>query len=131
MPPKATKKKKAAPKSTPFGRRLLAAMKEMATPEVARAVLAGKAPPGASYTVTRVRLPFAAPPLTPAAVAAIRADLGLTQTTFAAFLGVTPQTVQAWEQGRNPLSGMALRFLAEVRADMPYWKGRIAAAAAG
>ena len=121
--------KKRAPNKPSLGARILAGIKEMSTPEACDALLAGKAPPGATYTITRVNLPFAAPPLTPAAVAAIRAELGLTQTTFAAFLGVTPQTVQAWEQGRNPLSGMALRFLAEVRADTPYWKRRIAAAA--
>lgn len=122
--PKATRKpaakKRAAGNKPSFGDRLLAAMAELNTPEAAAAAITGTTPPGAAFTVTR---------LTPEAaeVATLRADLGLTQAAFAAYLNVSIQTVQAWEQGRNPVTGVAARFLAEIRGDLPYWRKRIAA----
>src|SRR5688572_12668761 len=37
--------------------------------------------------------------------------LGLSQTVFAAVLNVSPETVRAWEQGKNAPGGPALRLL--------------------
>ena len=51
--------------------------------------------------------------------------LGLSQTLFARFLGVSVRTIRAWEQGQRELSGMANRFLDEVVTNPEYWKGRI------
>ena|SRR3989338_770475 len=44
-------------------------------------------------------------PLTPAADA--RAHAGLSQSQFAALLGVSVRTLQGWEQGRKQQSGAA------------------------
>src|SRR4051794_32826232 len=62
------------------------------------------------FTVHRVRRTvFEKPTLTAADVAAIRADLGVSPAVFAALLGVSPNTVRAWEQGANTPSGLAVR----------------------
>ena len=73
--------------------------------------------------VKRVR--FEKPALGKAEVAAIRALLGASQPVFADLLGVSPGTVRAWEQGVNVPSGIALRFLAEIRENPEYWQGRL------
>lgn len=44
-------------------------------------------------------------------VQAIREDMGLSQSAFAAMLGVSPRTLQDWEQGRRKPSGPALSLL--------------------
>ena len=58
-------------------------------------------------------------------VARTRELLGLDQTLFASFFGVSVPTVRAWEQGTRPLSGMANRFLDEFATNPEYWKNRI------
>ena len=40
-------------------------------------------------------------------VGAIRAEYGLSQTKFAALLGISVRTLQNWEQGRRPPPGPA------------------------
>jgi putative transcriptional regulator len=82
------------------------------------------------FTVRRLKSPaFEKPALRKADVVAIRATLGASQSVFASLLGVSPATVRAWEQGVNAPSGMALRFLAEIRANPGYWKSRLEEAA--
>jgi putative transcriptional regulator len=44
-------------------------------------------------------------------VATIRAKTGLTQERFANLLGVSPRTLQDWEQGRRAPSGAARTLL--------------------
>ncbi|PIQ97154.1 MAG: transcriptional regulator [Nitrospinae bacterium CG11_big_fil_rev_8_21_14_0_20_56_8] len=41
----------------------------------------------------------------------IRKKLGLSQSAFAGFLGVSVRTLQDWEQGRRQPSGPALQLL--------------------
>lgn len=41
----------------------------------------------------------------------IRIGLGMTQVTFALFMGVSKKTVEAWEAGRNMPDGPARRLL--------------------
>lgn len=118
---KRPKAKSAKKKPPTLGGQLLAAMDELHTADVADAAIAGAAPAGAAFTVTRV------PALRPADVSALRADLGLSQARFAAFLNSSIQTVQAWEQGRNPVTGAALRLLTAMRDDPGYWKKMLAA----
>jgi putative transcriptional regulator len=52
-------------------------------------------------------------------VLAIRQSMDLSQSAFAAMLGVSPRTLQDWEQGRRKPSGPALSLLkvAELRPD--------------
>ena len=47
----------------------------------------------------------------------IRRSSGLTQKTFAAVLGVSVKTVEAWEAGTNKPIGAARRFLSVLKAD--------------
>lgn len=52
-----------------------------------------------------------APNYTPARVRKVRRATKLSQTVFAQALNVSPETVRAWEQGKKPPSGAALRLL--------------------
>lgn len=58
-------------------------------------------------------------------VKGIRNLLGLSQALFAKFLGVDLGTVRSWEQGKNPPSPMACRFMDEIRNSPDHWKGRL------
>ena len=66
-------------------------------------------------------------PLTydPKAVQNTRQLLQASQVIFAQFLGVSPKTVRAWEQGATVPSDMACRFLDEIRRDPAYWRNRL------
>ena len=44
-------------------------------------------------------------------IAALRAFVGLTQVEFAKALGISPRTLQGWEQGRRHPEGPALALL--------------------
>lgn len=52
-----------------------------------------------------------------AQIKAIRKSTGLTQVTFAHYMGVSPKTVEAWEAGRNHPEGAACRLLALTQND--------------
>jgi putative transcriptional regulator len=67
---------------------LLASVKQMRRGRVARA--------------TKVKLP---------AAAEARASVGLSQEQFAQLLGVSPRTLQDWEQGRREPTGAARTLL--------------------
>jgi putative transcriptional regulator len=47
----------------------------------------------------------------------IRQKTGLSQVIFASSLGVSPKTVEAWENGRNKPEGASRRLLEVVRDD--------------
>ena len=47
----------------------------------------------------------------------IRNSTGLTQRSFAEYMGVSPKTVEAWEAGRNHPEGAARRLLSLTKAD--------------
>ena len=47
----------------------------------------------------------------------IRQKTGLSQVIFAGSLGVSPKTVEAWENGRNKPEGASRRLLEIVRDD--------------
>ena len=47
----------------------------------------------------------------------LRADLGMTQVVFAGFLGVSPNTGEAWEAGRNQPEGPVRRIFALLQRD--------------
>ena len=64
---------------------------------------------GNAARVTQVKL---------SAAAEARAHCGLSQHDFAAFLGVSPRTLQDWEQGRREPTGAA-KTLLRVAASHP------------
>jgi putative transcriptional regulator len=57
---------------------------------------------GQAARVTEVKLP---------AAAEARASVGMTQQEFALLLGVSPRTLQDWEQGRREPTGAARTLL--------------------
>jgi len=52
----------------------------------------------------------------------IRQKTGLSQVLFAGSLGVSPKTVEAWENGRNKPEGASRRLLEIVRDDPEFLK---------
>lgn len=64
---------------------------------------------GQAARVTKVKLPEAAE---------ARARVGLSQQAFAILLGVSPRTLQDWEQGRREPTGAA-RTLLRVAVEHP------------
>ena len=64
---------------------------------------------GKAARVTKVKLP---------SVAEARAKTGLSQQDFARLLGVSPRTLQDWEQGRRQPTGAA-KTLLRVAASHP------------
>ena len=52
----------------------------------------------------------------------IRQKTGLSQVMFAGSLGVSPKTVEAWENGRNKPEGASRRLLEIVRDDPGFLK---------
>lgn len=58
-------------------------------------------------------------------VVGTRCLLKASQAVFAKFLGVKTTTVQAWEQGHRPPSGVACRMMDEIRRDPGYWLARL------
>lgn len=57
---------------------------------------------GQSARISKVKLP---------AAAEARASIGLSQQEFAQLLGVSPRTLQDWEQGRREPTGAARTLL--------------------
>jgi putative transcriptional regulator len=58
----------------------------------------------------------------------IRQKTGLNQVVFAASLGVSPKTVEAWENGRNKPEGASRRLLGIVRDDPGFLRRFLAVA---
>jgi putative transcriptional regulator len=52
----------------------------------------------------------------------IRKRTGLSQVMFAGSLGVSPKTIEAWENGRNKPEGASRRLLEIVRDDPGFLK---------
>lgn len=57
------------------------------------------------------------PQITGSDVKAIRQSLGMTQVVFAAVMGVSVKTVEAWESEINTPSGTAKRMLSLLKTD--------------
>lgn len=76
------------------------------------------------YTCRRVALNLQSAAHDAKSVKATRRTLKASQTLFAHFLGVSPRTVRAWEQGELTPNGIAGRFLDEIRRNPDYWRKR-------
>jgi putative transcriptional regulator len=77
------------------------------------------------FTCRQVKLNLQPQPYSPKLVKETRGVLGVSQSLFARFLGVSPKTVHAWEQGLNPPSKMACRFMDEIRRSPDHWRKRL------
>jgi putative transcriptional regulator len=58
----------------------------------------------------------------PMLVKKTRGLLGISQPLFARFLGCSPKTIKAWEQGTNEPTPMACRFMDEIQRNPSYWR---------
>jgi putative transcriptional regulator len=90
--------------------------------EFADALEAGNAD---QFTFHRVKLTIEPTSYSPQMVKDTRALLRASQAVFAAFLGVSPNAVRSWEQGRSQPSNMAGRFMDAIRSDPKYWVDRL------
>jgi len=63
------------------------------------------------------RAPARETPLVELDVSEIRAETGLTQEEFATVLGISPRTLQEWEQGRRRPRGPARSLLLVAKHD--------------
>jgi len=106
-------------KRTRLGQQLIAGLTE-----VVEALESGEEL-GKRFTVRTVRLDPSVHRYTPEQVKEVRQLLGASQASFARFLGVTRQTVRAWEHGTNAPCDMACRFLEEIQHNPEYWKKRL------
>jgi len=77
------------------------------------------------FTCRRMSLDLHPQSYSPRQVKETRGLLNASQTVFAQFLGVSPQTVRAWEQGVNTPQASACRLMDEIRHDPEYWQERI------
>ena len=82
----------------------------------------------ARFTCNRVILDLRPREYDPKMVKKIRKSLGVSQALFAQFIGVSTSAVRSWEQGTNPVPGMACRFMDEIHRDPPYWLNRLSEA---
>jgi putative transcriptional regulator len=77
------------------------------------------------FTCHKVALNLQPTEYSPELVKKTRTVLGASQVVFAQFIGVSPQAVRAWEQGRNTPRDSACRLMDEIRHEPAYWQRRI------
>jgi DNA-binding transcriptional regulator YiaG len=77
------------------------------------------------FTCNRVILNLQPRDYTPEMVKEIRRTLRMSQPVFAQFLGASASAVKSWEQGANPVPGVACRFFDEIREKPDYWRERV------
>jgi DNA-binding transcriptional regulator YiaG len=77
------------------------------------------------FTCHKLALDLNPKPYSSELVKKTRKILNASQAVFAQFLGVSPQTVRAWEQGVNTPRDSACRLMDEIRHDPRYWQARI------
>ncbi len=78
-----------------------------------------------AFNCHRVEKPAGPPPCDAETVKTTRRMIGASQAVFAAFLGVSVQTVRAWEHDENVPSDIAKRFMHEIRLNPDYWRSRL------
>ena len=77
------------------------------------------------FTCHKVKLDLVPTPYDPELVKVTRSLLNASQAVFAQFLGVSLNTLQAWEQGNKQPRPSACRLMDEIRHDPPYWRARM------
>jgi DNA-binding transcriptional regulator YiaG len=113
---KQTKKRKT---KTRFGQALIKSLREFAEQ------LQSCEDIETTFRCRRVEVDVASSSYDPEAIKETRGMLKASQTVFAGLLGVSAQTVRAWEQGQNTPSPIAKRFIDEIRHDPDYWRARL------
>lgn len=77
------------------------------------------------YTCRRVVLDLHPTQYSAEQVKATRVLLQASQPLFAQFLGVSPQTVRSWEQGKAHPQDIACRFMDEIQRNPDYYRRRL------
>jgi putative transcriptional regulator len=77
------------------------------------------------FSCRQIKLNLVPTHYSPGLVKRTRKILGVSQSLFARFLGVSPKTVRAWEQGINVPHKMACRFMDEIRQNPQFWTTRL------
>lgn len=77
------------------------------------------------FTCHKMVLNLEPTPYDPELVKATRAMLNVSQSVLAKFLGVSRSTLQAWEQGENPVTGAPARLMDEIRVNPKYFRARL------
>ncbi len=116
-------KRKQTPRRTTLGEEIIEGLAEL------KEALATGEPLAARFNCRQVVLELEPHEFEPADVRCTRRLLGASQGVFAKFLGVSLQTVRAWEQGTKSPREVARRFMDEIRRDPTYWRARLQSAA--
>ncbi|HET6249145.1 MAG TPA: helix-turn-helix domain-containing protein [Tepidisphaeraceae bacterium] len=74
------------------------------------------------YTVRQIDAPIPPRQYTPDDIRAVRGKVGVSQSLFAALLGVSAVLVRSWEQGSRIPAAWARRLLDEVDHDPGRWR---------
>ena len=104
---------------SPLGAEMLAGLSEFCD------ALESGEPIEKRYTVRTVTLDLKPTDYSPDDVRRIRATLRASQALFARFLGVSVNSVKAWEQGLRRVPAIACRFMDEIVANPALWTDRI------
>jgi putative transcriptional regulator len=110
--------KKDAPQRT-VGQEILDSLSEF------KAALEQGKPVRERFTIRKVTLDLEPKVYQPADILQTRKLLHASQPIFAKFLGVSVQTIRAWEQGDKSPRDVARRFMDEIRRDPEYWRKRL------
>lgn len=102
------------------GRRMIEGLREFA-----ETLESGEENVRTKYRTRRVKFHLQPSSYSPGKVKQTREILGLSQSLFAEFLGVSIKTVQAWEQGVNSPQQGVCRLMDEIRHNPGYWIGRL------
>jgi len=76
------------------------------------------------FTCRRIELDLKPAHYDSASVKRTRKLLQASQNVFALLLGVSVKTLQSWEQGTQPPSKIACRFMDEIKRNPDYWTQR-------
>jgi putative transcriptional regulator len=116
-------KRKRVAKQKRFGDEIIASLTEF------KQALASGESLASRFNCRQVVLELEPHEFEPADVRSTRRLLRASQGVFAKFLGVSLQTVRAWEQGTKSPREVARRFMDEIRRDPSYWRARLQSAA--
>lgn len=86
-----------------------------------RDTLRKKEPLEKRFTVRTVELKLKPGIYDPESIRLARMSFQVSQAVFAQMLGVSPATIESWEQGHRQPSPMACRLLDEINRNRGYW----------
>ena len=76
---------------------------------------------GEPITIRTIRLQLEPTECAPEDIKNTRNRLNISQAVLAQLMGVSPKTIQSWEQGTRPIPGPARRLLDEFNKNREHW----------